>query len=597
MAAKVVSIKDAAKVAPTPADADGDGDKGHGGGPPEGLPANCPITPLGMSADGAYCYYLDGAQRLHIKRDKDHSRLGLLMLFNDRWPYLQETWPRLTKVKDEKTGEIDYVVTGWKPEAAAQPLIGTCGGIGTLNIADCVRGPGAWRSPEGDLILHCGDRLLVNNQWRAPGKIDAMIYPAHQATPLPAADFAPGGSHGPAAEALALFRAWQWKQPEVGPHLLLGALGAAKLAGALPWRPTLWLTGDFGDGKSTLLDYFKALCGVGAVHITTNATPAGVWQRTRQSSHPVLIDEAEADSDPRRMAGMIKLARDASSGGVVFRGGDNHNPINFTIQCCFIFASILVPGLTPQDRSRISVLELEPLTGTKPPAISATKLKAMGEALTRRLVDGWPRFAETFERYRQALAEAGHRARGADQYGILLACADLMLHDHNEISSDEMARWCELLPPERDAAKDHQNCVGHLLTAPIEPYRGGGRRTVAQWLMDAISTEPDQPATANRTLETYGLSVEIQPAPGWVLGQPPLTPLRWLYVANTHRGLAQLFEGSHWAGQSGTSSPWVQALRRVRDAEPAEPRRFAGYQARATKLPLDYLLRGCEAAS
>ena len=210
----------------------------------------------------------------------------------------------------------------------------------------------------------------------------------------------------------------------------------------------------------------------------------------------------------------------------------------------------LLPGLTPQDRSRITVLELGDLTGSKPPAITAAKLKAMGEALTRRMVDGWPRLDAVFARYRDALMASGHRGRSADQYGILLACAHLALHDDAEPESDYFDLWCERLPPERDAARDHENCVAHLMTAPIDPYRGGGRRTVAQWLQDARSGDQGQPAEANKVLETYGLSVEIEPAPGG--GQ---TPLRWLYVANTHRGLAQLFEGSHWSAAAARRTP------------------------------------------
>lgn len=596
MSADIISLKETQPVAPAPADSDGDGDKTKGGPPPEGLPEGCPVIPLGISNDGSTFFYLDPGNRLQIKQGKDHSRLGILTLFNQRWDALMEYWPRLTKIKDEKTGEIDWVPTGWKPERAAEELIAACARRGTLNIADRVRGPGAWRGPDGQLILHCGQRVLVGSEWQKPGEIAGAIYPATFPTPLPAEMFAPGGAKGPAADALALFGSWQWKNPEVAPHLLLGALGAAKLGGALKWRPTIWLTGDFGTGKSALLEYFGGLLGQDGMHSTVDATPAGVWQRTQHSSHPVLIDEAEAEADPRRMGGMIKLARAASSGGVVFRGGSEHAPVHFTIQGCFIFGSILIPGLTPQDRSRITVLELDPLTGIKPPAISAAKLKAMGEALTRRLVDGWPRFADVFERYRTALAEHGHRARSADQHGILLVCAHLLLHDDGEVEGDYLDHWCELLPPERDAAKDHQNCVDHLLTAPIDPYRGGGRRTIAQWIADALNAEDvKQPADANKALETYGLSVEVVQvslAPTRA-GEPHIAskPMRWLYVANSHRGLAQLFEGSHWVGSSGTTNAWVQALRRIPGAEAVEKRRFAGYGSRATRLPLDHLLK------
>jgi hypothetical protein len=597
-AAVRVGIENAAPVPPAPAEAEGDGNKGKGGGPPpEGLPADCPVTPLGISSDGSTFFYLDPGNRLQTKQGKDHSRLGILTLFNDRWQVLQDYWPRLSKIVDTKTKEIEWQVTGWKPERAAEELIAACARRGTLNIADRVRGPGAWRARNEVLILHCGDRVLIGGEWRKPGEIDGAIYPAHAATPLPADTFAPGGSRGPAAEALELFRCWRWTQPEIAPHLLLGALGAAKIGGALRWRPTMWLTGDFGTGKSTLLKYLCGLFGEGGVHITVDATPAGIWQRTRQSSHPVLIDEAEAECDPRRMAGMVKLARAASSGGVVWRGGSEHAPVHFTIQGCFVFGSILIPGLTPQDRSRITVLELAPLTGIKPPAISAAKLKTMGEALTRRLVDGWPRLEEVFEQYRNALAQHGHRARSADQLGILLACAHLMLHDGGLPDSDYLEMWCERLPPEREAAKDHQHCIVHLLTASLDPYRSGGRRTVAQWIEDALLPpsmgQPAPVGEANKTLETYGLAVEILEH-GSAAGER--MQARWLYVANTHRGLAQLFEGSHWVGSSGTTNAWVQALRRIPGAEPVEKRRFAGYGSRATRLPLDYLLKGEEAS-
>ena len=587
-----VAIEHAAPVPPAPAETEDDGDKGSGGGQPPRSPVekpDSPVTPLGLSADGSTTFGFDPAKRLQVLTVKDLSRLGILRLVNERWPWLESKYPRLSKVRDEKTGEVVWQVTGWKPELFAQDYVAACARKGTLNIADKVRGTGAWLGPNGQLILHCGERVLVGAHWQPPGEIMGNIYPAQSPTPLPAEHYAPGGSNGPANEAKTLFDAWQWKRPDIDPHLLLGAICAAKVGGALRWRPTAWLTGDFGTGKSTLLEYFAGLLGEGGVHTTVDATPAGIWQRTRQSSHPVLIDEAEAEGDPRRMSGMIKLARAASSGGVVYRGGSEHAPVHFTIQGCFVFGSILILGLTPQDRSRITVLELEALAGIKPPAISAAKLKAMGEALTRRMVDAWPRLADIFEQYRNALAEHGHRARSADQLGILLACAHVALHDDGLPAADYLDLWCERLPPEREAAKDHQNCVAHLLTAAIDPFRGGARRTVAQWLDDARSGDQGQPAEANKALETYGMSIEIGPAPGG-----GLTPLRFLYVANNHRGLAQLFEGSHWVGSSGTTNAWVQALRRIPGAVPVEKRRFAGFGSRATKLPLDYLLDGEE---
>jgi hypothetical protein len=572
-------IDNAAALSPAPSAAEAGGDDERIGRPGTGLPAECPVTPLGLSDDGQY-YYLDAIRQLRILKERDHSRLGVLSLFNRRWQVLQEYWPRLSK---------DGTPTGWRPERAAEELIAACGRKGPLDIANRVRGPAAGLGRDGQLVLHCGDRVLFGNEWRRPGELEGYVYPAAAPVPPPSEIIALGGTRGPAAELLRILKTWHWQRPETDPYLLLGWIGAAKIGGALPWRPTMWLTGDLAAGKSTLLGLIAMACGQGGIHAVTDTTPAGIWQTTRHSSLPVTLDEAEAESDPRRMSAIIKLARTASSGGVTYRGGSEHHPITFTIRCCFLFSSILIPGLLPQDWSRISVLELGPLAaGSSPPVMDPKKMRALGEALTRRLVDHWPRLIPAFERYRYAFMQTGHTGRGADQNAILLACAELLLQDHADIPSDELELWTERLKPSEtagysDEKRDHQRCLDRILSTIIDPYRNGGRRSIAQWVRDAIEPSDGQPRSANEVLETYGLAVVIERPGG-------SAPLRWLYIANTHSGLAQIFAGSHWAAGSGTSAPWVQALRRVPGACRVNFHRFAGFGCRATRIPLDDLL-------
>lgn len=607
LAGQVITLADAMPIPARPAAGDGrdpfakarDDSQGDDGGgrrrdgaaPPAGLPDDCPVIPLGMSADGKLFFYLDPGGRLQVMAQRDHSRLGILGLFNERHSVLKDYWPRLKKITDKQTGEVEWSVEGWRPELAAEELFGACGRKGTINPAERVRGPGAWKGREDELILHCGDRILCGGAILKPGDIAGYIYPANAPIPQPSEAFAPGGPSGPAAWVLSLFRCWQWRRPDVDAHLLLGMLGAAKIGGALPWRPVAWITGEFGAGKSTLMTFFAGLCGEGGLHKTAETSAAGIWQTTRQSTLPIVIDEAEPDTDPRKMSAVLRLARIASSGDVVFRGGDNHNPVKFVIQCCFLFGSILVPPLTPQDRSRIAVLEMDELTGGKPPEATPAKLKAAGEALTRRMVDGWPRLATVFDAYRGALIEHGHTTRSADQFGVLLACAHLLLHDDATPEADYLDYWCEQLPPDREIHRDWRNAAAWLMTQPMEPpFRGGPRKTVSQWCRDGLNGDSDQPETANHALETYGLKIEIEKLPmgGGNFG--------WLYVANSHRGLTQLFDGSHWSGQSGTSNPWVQAFHRLAEAagvgEARAWRRFAGYGARCTKLPALYVLDG-----
>jgi hypothetical protein len=93
-----------------------------------------------------------------------------------------------------------------------------------------------------------------------------------------------------------------------------------------------------------------------------------VRQLLGQQSLPVAIDEAEADEDNRKMLALIKLARQAASGGRIFRGGQDHQGHEFIARSCFLFSSIYVPPLPSAGQEPHGVLELGPLpTGGREP--------------------------------------------------------------------------------------------------------------------------------------------------------------------------------------------------------------------------------------
>jgi adenylylsulfate kinase-like enzyme len=81
--------------------------------------------------------------------------------------------------------------------------------------------------------------------------------------------------------------------------LLLGWTGCALIAGALPWRPHVWVTGSSATGKSTLQKALEHLLDGGALH-TQDATEAALRQLLKQQTLPVLFDELEANEDNRR---------------------------------------------------------------------------------------------------------------------------------------------------------------------------------------------------------------------------------------------------------------------------------------------------------
>jgi hypothetical protein len=96
----------------------------------------------------------------------------------------------------------------------------------------------------------------------------------------------------------------------------------------------------------------------GAVLRTHDATEASIRQVLGKQTLPVFFDELEAEANSDRAMRVIKLARLASSAGVIYRGGSDHQATEFIARSCFYFTSILMPAMLAQDRNRLAILEL-----------------------------------------------------------------------------------------------------------------------------------------------------------------------------------------------------------------------------------------------
>jgi hypothetical protein len=517
-------------------------------------------------------------------KPNEFGRLGLIALFGHMSGQLEKMFARYGK---------NGAVVGTDYDAAAKAIIGACTRRGYWDPFSLVRGAGAWRGDDGELILHAGDAVSIDGEWHEAGKIGRHVYPSAKAGLRPWDAPVAGGARGAGQKLLTILRTWNWKRGDLDAHLLLGWIGAAFIGGALQWRPVVWVSGGRGTGKSTLNKLLEHVFG-GAMIAVSDASAAGVWQKLGHASLPVLLDEMEAEDDPRRGQALIKFARQAASGGLVLRGGADHGASEFTARSCFMFSSILVPPLLAQDRSRMAILELGELTGQPAPEIDARDLGELGRRLLRRLADGWSRWPDTLAMYRAALEAAGHSARGADVFGTMLAAADVLLHDGDPHRDhvDELAQQLNVqsLAEAEDDARDEESCLQHLLTQTIPLDGTGSKRPVAEWIRRAAGLSPtedeqDGGATgqtindAKTILGRYGLSVKA-------LGEDQV-----LYVASRHAELGKLFAGTHWAGRSGSVGVWTQTLRRIRGAHPSgKTVWFTGASAKATMLPIADIL-------
>lgn len=556
------------------------------------LPEDCPVTVLGYDEGGANWFLNEVGLLVAIAEDK-MSRLPLMGLFRHHVNYLTIHWPKLTKA-----GLRD----GFMPERVAASLLQACANKGVIKPDRDIRGPGAWADEDGNLIFHCGDKIALVERGklatRNPDRHGRHIYPRGAAGPKPWEDALKPGD----ATVLKLVQAlgtWKWRRGELDAVLMLGWIGAAMIGGALAWRPAVWVTGGSGTGKSTLHELLKLLFDDGLISVS-DTTAAGVWQKLEHSTLPVAIDELEATADNRRAQAVIEVMRQACSGGLILRGGAAHKGAEFRARSSFLFSSVLLPPLLPQDRNRIAILELMKLPArSEPPALGAAMLREWGAKLRRRLMDLWALLPARLALYRAELADRGNTPRFCDQYGTLMAVADLLLYgeeDPAERDGDTIKARCDALDAASrfdlaDEEDDQASMLRHLLNLVVTVIRMGEKGPVSELMSigelaeiarkpshDLLEGEPE--GFAQKALMRRGLKIHQEGGD------------TWLAIANRHPELAKLFAGTQWAARPGASAPWAQAASRLPGAaRSADGIWFAGGTSRATLVPVS-LLRG-----
>lgn len=578
----------------------------------DGLPDNCPIKALGRDADGRTFFYANELNQLTVLSASEHTHNYFMALCGTQVGYLYQQWPqkKLVKRTDEATGEAieEWKITGFNSAQVRDALMMAASQKGVWSPTDKLRGRGAWRDDAGGLLLHCGTALVRSIDGKllneAPGEVEGYVYSAAPPIPRPAPE--PVKQDGLARELYDVLRTWNWTRQLIDRDLMFGWIGAAMIGGALDVRPICWLTGDKATGKSTLHKLLKLLFG-DAMLATGDTSSAGLYQRVGPASLAIAVDELEADADNKRAMDLIKLARNAFSGAVMFRGGADHKGVSFQARSAFLFSSILIPPLGSQDRSRMAILDLKPLPpDTKVLNLDPKHWRGVGKAILRRLIDNWPRFAPTLERYSMTLAEAGHDMRGAQQLATLLTCRDLILFDH-EVDSDTLTELAARFAPAElseiaDTEADHVQCLNHLAQAQPDHWRGGSKYSTADLCRQYLAFEGKNAdaCDAVAALATGGMrpvhKVWRKPGDPWPRpgsDQQSKYSGHYLAVANTHEGTRMLFKDSRWEGVSGLPGVWVQALSRVAGAEQGNER-IGGRMTRCRLIPMDEIVTGDE---
>lgn len=481
-----------------------------------GLPSDpgceCPVEPIGF--EGGQFYFVDSRGQFRALTADKINQSGIQDLFAAFPNYPKWMHPRWGKAKpgtNPETGEpYKPQIESFKADDIKETLFRACAIKGFFSPADRMRGRGGWTLRSGNVVYHAGDRLWTIEHGRfvdrPTGVHENKLYPRLSGLPEPwTQPIAP--EDNPARALLQTFRCWNWTRPEVDPILLLGWIGVAMLGGALPWRPAVLLLGDRATGKSTLQQGLRDVFGE-ALFRSADTTAAGIYQSMGHDSRPVALDELEPDSDPRKLSNVVHLMRTSSSGDVGNRGGPTKGEASqFQMYSAFLFSAINNPLHSAQDLSRCAVLRLMPIAGDKkaPDPINADITGSMVLAqILRAWGDGGLNFKRHHGRFAQALAKGGHQKRGQDTYGILLACAAMMLGDDlcadgelaTNLGEEEENFWstalgADALPEIEDAKPNYRQCIDRILTAPVRAWRNSSRNTIGQAIADCKTINED----------------------------------------------------------------------------------------------------------
>ncbi|NRA88663.1 MAG: hypothetical protein HRU28_15035 [Rhizobiales bacterium] len=498
----------------------------------------------------------------------------------------------MRKSTDKDQTNHEWIQTGWKVQATIDVLFSACAQKGIWNALNKVKGHGAWQDDGGNLIYHCGDKLWSLDGAIETGEYQGFVYPTAPQISAPW-DEEVNAENSPAHDLLKLFKTWNWARPELDPVLLVGWFASAILGGALDWRPMVFLTGDKASGKSTLQKIAKHLFGDGILQ-TADTTPAGIYQQVGHGCLPIAIDELENEANNERTTGILKLARLASSGAVMLRGGANHKGTEFACYSCFLFSAILMPPLRAQDRSRMAILSLNTLPqGQKPPAIKKVVFETYGRKLKRRMIDKWPFFKDVLAHYQSEMVKNGHDGRSCDQFGTLIAAAHVLLSDKMP-SRALTKKYMAMLSPDilleiSNTNSNSDDCLDYLLQSNIGKWRSGTDKSISALLEMYLDRNETQqyvvPDDVKNGLAAVGMaiskSVELNGT----------KKIEFLSVAIRHKQTLDMFKDSDWTGKSDTEGGWAQALSRLNGAWPSKSVRVDGLVIKCVQVPLMYVYR------
>lgn len=402
--------------------------------------------------------------------------------------------------------DSDVIKIDWN--YAASDLMEKCNKKG-LYSPDIIRGLGVWEDKQ-NIVINCGGEasgIPENSKY---------FYERHNVT-KPNLDRSDIDRHFDFYEGLL-------KSPTSRPEGALFLVGwhiQAQIFPLLHRRPNIWITGDAGSGKSSIIDMFEQTLPF--FEKTTDPTEAGIRQTVRQNQTAVLFDEAEPDRDGRYQKGktdyIVKMARNCytKGGGKISRGTSSGKSITYLVECCFMFGSIQIPALNEADKTRTLVVDI--VKDKQIPYEEWQKVEKMALELMPYKYDllpylvkhiGWIKRAISYTKSK--LSKLGLSSRQTDTLGAVIGCASVLYAENGdyttEIAVDSLMEGYKVDDfeyVERTSTNESHEALNSLLELIVSRDKDTGLNESVANLINSIIKKGSGDVTENISLGHYGM--------------------------------------------------------------------------------------------
>lgn len=367
-----------------------------------------------------------------------------------------------------------------------------------------------------------------------------------------------------------------WREEKHG-HLLAGWLAIARIAGALPIRPHVWVTGGSGTGKSTLMgEVVKKCLGHGCLYVQGGSTEAGIRQHVKADAIPLIFDEfetLEGAGSSERVQKVLELLRQtwSYSEGSMIKGSAGGTATQFSLSFAALVSSVRVALTNDADRSRFSVLKLSPHGNDKEHWLKYKQILKhitveYGERLFSRSVKLVDTILASYDVFADELAGVVSRRFG-QQHGMILAGLWSLYSDTvvpRETAVDMVKDLDFSYEKESAGITDEIDCLINILTSKVRLAAQGGVYAVERSIGEILRGD-DLVAIAD--LVHYGIVVDNE----------------YIYVSNSNKTLKDtVFKDTHW------KTNWSDTLERLPGAlRVKSTKRFGDkHTSKCVKIPI-----------